>query len=73
LLTPPTILWTGARDATSVACSIHSSCAGIELHVTEGTFVLKREMYPDRSTAYERARTLRDAYGKAGYAIYLTI
>jgi len=73
LLTHTKVLWTAAKEATSVACSVEASCSGTELRVTEGTIVTRRERYADRSTAYERARTLREDYGKAGFAIYPTV
>ena len=36
-----------------------SCCSGAELQVREGETIVLRELYPDKSTLYERAEQLR--------------
>ncbi len=38
-----------------------SCCTGAELQVRRGEVILLRELYPDKSTLYERAAALRNA------------
>jgi hypothetical protein len=57
------VLWTVASGATKTACVMVSCCGGAELQVLRSTDagdeqILLRELYPDRSTLYERAREL---------------
>ena len=63
------VLWVGRSGATTITCRIASSCAAVELSVIEGDRILRREQYPDRSTAYERARDLNHAFAQRGYVM----
>jgi hypothetical protein len=64
-----TILWSAVRRHSRVVCIIARGCAGIDLQVTEADVVVRREHYPDSSTAYERARQLRSEYERVGYTV----
>ena len=55
----PTTLWAVAAAGVEIACTISLGCGRVELQLVQGGDVLVREVYPDRSTAYERARELR--------------
>jgi hypothetical protein len=61
------VLWVGRSGQRTITCGIASSCAGVELSVVDGDRVLRREQYPDRSTAYERARDLNHEFAQQGY------
>ena len=54
-----TILWTLQRGNADTVCVMVSCCTGAELQVRQGDAVLLRELYPDKSTLYERARELK--------------
>ena len=62
------ILWTAARGARRVVCSIVRGCSGVQLKVTVDDAVLRQEQYPDSSIAYERARQVRAEFERDGYA-----
>ncbi len=54
-----TVLWT--RDGEpQTPCVMISCCAGAELQVRRGADIVLRELYPDKSTLYERARQLEN-------------
>jgi hypothetical protein len=45
-----------------VQCVMLSCCSGAELQVRLAARVLLRELYPDKSDLYDRARELREEY-----------
>jgi hypothetical protein len=62
-------LWRLRKGTVEVLCVMISCCAGAELQIREGADAIGlRELYPDRSTLYERARELRKIYEAAGYS-----
>jgi hypothetical protein len=63
------VLWHGQCGALAVQCTVAASCAGVELQIAEGGTVTRRERFPDRSTAYERARIIRREYVESGCRI----
>ena len=60
-----TVLWT-VDGPPPKACVMISCCSGAELQVREGEAIVLRELYPDKSTLYERAEQLRPATGTGG-------
>jgi hypothetical protein len=54
-----TLLWRIAHPQGDQECIMISCCAGAELQVRRGEAILLRELYPDKSTLYERANELR--------------
>jgi hypothetical protein len=59
---PPKVLWRLADAGEWVECRLNPGCGGAELVVERAGETLTREVYPDQSTAYERARALRAAH-----------
>jgi RimJ/RimL family protein N-acetyltransferase len=57
--TAPRLLWTISASVDDVTCALGTDCNGVELFIEQGTTLLAREFFPDRSTAYDRARVLR--------------
>ena len=55
-----TFLWRLAEGADEIACVMISCCSGAELQVRRGADIVRRELYPDRSTLYERAAQLKE-------------
>jgi len=58
------ILWKIAGDRTTTSCVMVSCCDGAELQMVRSNGdgdeqILLRELYPDKSTLYERARELQ--------------
>jgi hypothetical protein len=68
-MTAPMILWRGRKGHAVVFCVVQRGCGGIDLQIVEGELVLRRERYPDRSTAYERSQGVRAEYAARGYDI----
>ena len=60
-----TLLWQRDGQDAARCCVIVSCCSGAELQIRRGAEVLLRELHPDESTLYRRARQLR-ADGLAG-------
>ena len=58
------ILWEVSTGHTTTMCVMVSCCSGAELRVVRATHgeeeIILRELYPDRSSVYERARELQD-------------
>jgi hypothetical protein len=58
------ILWKVSAGDTTTMCVMVSCCSGAELQVVRATHgdedIILRELYPDRSSVYERARELQD-------------
>lgn len=54
-----TLLWREPDADGEQECVMVSCCAGAELQIRRGGAILLRELYPDKSTLYERARELR--------------
>jgi hypothetical protein len=55
-------LWHLRRGGGDVECRLDAGCGVVELRVERAGEILRRESYPDASTAYERARALRAQY-----------
>jgi hypothetical protein len=57
------VLWETLQGETTTTCVMVSCCAGAELQVLRSTHgeeqIVLRELYPDRSSLYERARELQ--------------
>jgi hypothetical protein len=57
------VLWEVSSGETTTACVMVSCCAGAELQVLKSMDghedIVLRELYPDRSSLYERARELQ--------------
>jgi hypothetical protein len=60
-------LWEVSNGKTTTTCVMVSCCAGAELQVRRAAHgdeeIVLRELYPDRDSLYERARTLKDELG----------
>jgi len=54
----PVVLWR-ADDEHETTCVMISCCTGAELQMRRGTEIILRELYPDKTTLFERARDLR--------------
>jgi hypothetical protein len=56
------VLWEVSKGDDSTSCVMVSCCAGAELQILKITHgdeqIVLRELYPDRSSLYERAREL---------------
>jgi hypothetical protein len=57
------VLWEVGNGETSTSCVMVSCCGGAELQVVRTTHgneqIVLRELYPDRSSLYERASELQ--------------
>ena len=57
------VLWEISNDEITTSCVMVSCCSGAELQVLRSTGgteqIVLRELYPDRSSLYERARELQ--------------
>ena len=57
------VLWEVPTGDSTTACLMVSCCGGAELQVVRAAHgdeeIVLRELYPDRSSVYERARELR--------------
>jgi hypothetical protein len=57
------VLWEVSSGDITTLCVMVSCCAGAELQVLRSTHgdeqIVLRELYPDRSSLYERARELQ--------------
>jgi hypothetical protein len=64
------ILWEMANGDTTTMCVMVSCCGGAELQVVRAAHgdeeIVLRELYPDRSSVYERARELQDEVRMGG-------
>ena len=60
------LLWEMPTGDATTACVMVSCCGGAELRVVRvrdgDEEIVLRELYPDRSTLYERARELRSEW-----------
>jgi hypothetical protein len=61
------VLWHLRCGAVAVQCTVTSACAGVDVRITQDGAMIRRERYPDRSVAYERARAIRREYEDEGY------
>ena len=52
----PVVLW--VDDEHDTTCLMISCCSGAELQMRRGSEIVLRELYPDQSTLFERARNL---------------
>ena len=57
------VLWEVSNGETTTMCVMVSCCGGAELQVVRAAHgdeeIILRELYPDRSSVYERARELQ--------------
>jgi hypothetical protein len=57
------ILWEVSSAETTTVCVMVSCCSGAELQIVRardgGEEIVLRELYPDRSSLYDRARELQ--------------
>ena len=57
------VLWEVSKGETTTTCVMVSCCGGAELQVVRAVNgdeqIVLRELYPDRSSVYERARELQ--------------
>ena len=57
------VLWEVSNGETMTMCVMVSCCAGAELRILRTVHgdaeIILRELYPDRSSLYERARELQ--------------
>ena len=60
------VLWRIESPAGGLECRMISCCSGAELQLVKNGDVVLRELYPDKSTLYERARGLQKDYDAAG-------
>ena len=58
------IIWTIRAGKVDVRCQMLTCCSGAELQMVEGEVITLRELYPDKSDLYERARQLKNEYGE---------
>ena len=57
------VLWEVSNEEATTSCVMVSCCAGAELQIVRARHgeeqIVLRELYPDRSSVYERARELQ--------------
>ena len=57
------VLWELSAGESTTSCVMVSCCAGAELQIVRTQLgdeeIVLRELYPDRSSVYERARELK--------------
>ena len=57
------VLWEISNEEATTTCLMVSCCSGAELQILRSTHgdeqIVLRELYPDRSSLYERARELQ--------------
>ena len=57
------MLWEVSNGETTTTCVMVSCCGGAELRIVRAVHgdeeIILRELYPDRSSLYERARELQ--------------
>jgi hypothetical protein len=56
------IIWIVQKRDVPVRCQLLTCCSGAELQVVEGDEITLRELYPEKSDLYERARQLKADY-----------
>jgi RimJ/RimL family protein N-acetyltransferase len=61
----PRSIWAITAPGADIECRVAPGCGVVALVVEQGSGVLRRETYPDDSTAFERARVLRGEYDEA--------
>ena len=54
-----TELWREPESKGDRVCLMISCCTGAELQIWKGSDIVLRELYPDKSTLFERAAALR--------------
>jgi hypothetical protein len=63
------VLWEVSKGETTTTCVMVSCCGGAELQVLRtmpgDEEIILRELYPDRSSLYERARELQSEHAGA--------
>ena len=53
------LLWQLRTSRGDVECRMMTCCSGAELQVIENDSITIRELYPEKSDLYERARMLK--------------
>jgi hypothetical protein len=61
------VIWIVPSGGSDVRCQMLTCCTGAELQIVRDDEVLLRELYPDKSDLYERARQLRKEYERTGF------
>lgn len=56
------LLWRVRTAKGDVSCQMLSCCSGAELQILENDAITVRELYPEKSDLYERARQLKARY-----------
>ena len=60
------VLWELSSGESTTSCVMISCCAGAELQIVRARHgdadIVLRELYPDRSSLYERARELQEEW-----------
>ena len=63
------VLWKVSKDDATTMCVMVSCCGGAELRMVRAVHgaeeIVLRELYPDHSSLYERARELRSEHQDA--------
>jgi hypothetical protein len=63
------VLWEVSKGEATTMCVMVSCCGGAELQVVRTMLddeeIILRELYPDRSSLYERARELQSEHAGA--------
>ena len=59
------LLWALETPGGDVRCLMVTCCSGAELQVIENDAITIRELYPEKSDLYERARQLRARFETA--------
>lgn len=59
------MLWELGTARGPVRCRMLTCCTGAELQVVENDVITLRELYPEKSDLYERARQLRATLERA--------
>jgi hypothetical protein len=58
------LIWDLRSDERDVRCQMVTCCSGAELQLVENGEIVLRELYPDKSDLYERARQLKVERGE---------
>jgi hypothetical protein len=68
-MTGDRILWRAHSGGRQVDCVVISCCSGAELQLLQDERAILRELYPDKSSLYERARDLMMRYRDDGFSV----
>ena len=62
---PQEPLWHLCTSEGNIDCLMLTCCSGAELQVVRDGSIIVRELYPEKSDLYERARQLKADFGRA--------